>query len=345
MSEALLAPTIPSVAARAGGIFYPLARALCKACGSDPENGTEKKMGAYVMATCFQTTTVTSAMFITSMAANPLAVTLCQKAIDYTITWGTWAMAALVPGLVCLIGVPSILYFLYPPETKNTPDAPKQARKELDKLGPLSTDEKITGFALLVTVGLWIFGSTLGVNSVAAALVGLAILLITGVVRWKECLSNNAAWDTLTWFAALIAMAAYLNEFGFIPWFSGKVVGIVGGFGLSWQAAFGLVAVIYFYSHYFFASSAAHIGAMYTAFLSVASACGAPIKLAALALAQLSDLMGCLTTYGIGSAPPYFGSGYVPQGDWLRIGFLMSVFYVVVWLFVGGAWWKVLGLW
>lgn len=345
LAEALLAPTIPSVAARSGGIFYPLARALCKACGSDPENGTEKKMGAYVMATCFQTTTVSSAMFITAMAANPLAVTLCQAAIGYTITWGTWAMAALVPGLVCLISVPAILYFLYPPETKNTPDAPKQARKELNQLGPLSTDEKITGFALLVTVGLWIFGNQLGINSVAAALVGLAILLVTGVVRWKECLSNNGAWDTLTWFAALIAMASYLNKFGFIPWFSDKVVGVVGGLGLSWQAAFGLVAVIYFYSHYFFASSAAHIGAMYTAFLSVASACGAPVKLAALALAQLSDLMGCLTTYGIGSAPPYFGSGYVPQGDWLRIGFLMSVFYVAVWLFIGGAWWKVLGLW
>jgi len=34
---------------------------------------------------------------------------------------------------------------------------------------------------------------------------------------------------------------------------------------------------------------------------------------------QTSNLMGCLTTYGIGSAPPYFGAGYVPQGDWLRV--------------------------
>lgn len=23
--------------------------------------------------------------------------------------------------------------------------------------------------------------------------------------------------------------------------------------------------------------------------------------------------MGCLTTYGIGSAPPFYGTGYVPQ--------------------------------
>ena len=35
-AEALLAPAIPSVAARAGGIFFPLAKALCLACGSDP---------------------------------------------------------------------------------------------------------------------------------------------------------------------------------------------------------------------------------------------------------------------------------------------------------------------
>jgi hypothetical protein len=33
-------------------------QALCLACGSDPDKGTAKKMGAYVMKTCFQTTTV-----------------------------------------------------------------------------------------------------------------------------------------------------------------------------------------------------------------------------------------------------------------------------------------------
>lgn len=38
----------------------------------------------------------------------------------------------------------------------------------------------------------------------------------------QECLANGPAWDTLTWFAALIAMAAYLNKFGFIPWFSDR---------------------------------------------------------------------------------------------------------------------------
>lgn len=77
--------------------------------------------------------------------------------------------------------------------------------------------------AFLGTVALWVGGASIGINNVAAAICGLSVLLITGVVSWKECLSNNGAWDTLTWFAALIAMAAHLNKFGFIPWFSEQV--------------------------------------------------------------------------------------------------------------------------
>jgi hypothetical protein len=77
-------------------------------------------------------------------------------------------------------------------------------------------------------------------------------------------------------------------QFGFIPWFSSSVVNVVSGLGLTWQPAFGIILVLYFYSHYFFASGAAHIGAMYTAFLAVARACGTPAMLAALALGQVS---------------------------------------------------------
>ncbi|KAJ6302938.1 hypothetical protein OIU77_016933 [Salix suchowensis] len=143
----------------------------------------------------------------------------------------------------------------------------------------------------------------LNVDAVTAAILGLSVLLITGVVTWKECLAESVAWDTLTWFAALIAMAGYLNKYGLISWFSQTVVKFVGGLGLSWQLSFGILVLLYFYSHYFFASGAAHIGAMFTAFLSVASALGTPPYFGAMVLAFLSNLMGGLTHYGIGSAP------------------------------------------
>ena len=95
-----------------------VAQALCLACGSDPANGTEKKMGAYVMKTCFQTSCISSAMFITAMAANPLAVDLAATQLGQTISWGAWAMAGLIPGLICLLSVPAIL--CAPPSARAT---------------------------------------------------------------------------------------------------------------------------------------------------------------------------------------------------------------------------------
>ncbi|XP_073050801.1 dicarboxylate transporter 1, chloroplastic-like [Primulina eburnea] len=344
-SEALLAPAIPSVSARAGGIFLPLVKSLCVACGSNVGDGTENKLGSWLMLTCFQTSVISSSMFLTAMAANPLAANLTASTINMSIGWMDWAKAAIVPGLVSLIVVPMVLYLIYPPTVKSSPDAPKLAKERLEKMGPMTKNEIIMAGTLLLTVGLWVFGSKLNVDAVTAAILGLSVLLITGVVTWKECLAESVAWDTLTWFAALIAMAGYLNKYGLISWFSQTVVKFVGGLGLSWQLSFGILILLYFYSHYFFASGAAHIGAMFTAFLSVATALGTPPYLGAIVLSVLSNLMGGITHYGIGSAPVFYGAGYVPLAKWWGYGFLISVVNLVIWLGVGGAWWKFIGLW
>ena len=99
------------------------------------------------------------------------------------------------------------------------------------------------------------------------------------------------------------------------------------------------------YAHYGFASLTAHVTAMYPAFVAVAVAAGAPAFLAALSLAYLSNLCGGLTHYSTGTAPIYFGAGYVDQGTWWKLGFGASVVNMIIWVGVGGIWWKVLGLW
>ena len=151
-SEALLAPAIPSVSARAGGIFLPLVKSLCVACGSNAGDGTEKRLGSWLMLTCFQTSVISSSMFLTAMAANPLSATLTYNTIKQTIGWTDWAKAAIVPGLISLIVVPLLLYVIYPPTVKSSPDAPKLAREKLEKMGPMSNNEIIMAGTLLLTV-------------------------------------------------------------------------------------------------------------------------------------------------------------------------------------------------
>ncbi|WP_295714335.1 anion permease [uncultured Mitsuokella sp.] len=50
-------------------------------------------------------------------------------------------------------------------------------------------------------------------------------------------------------------------------------------------------------------------------------------------------------TNATGAAPILYGAGYVPQGKWWQLGFIMVTVYMVIWLGIGSFWWHVIGLW
>ena len=195
----------------------------------------------------------------------------------------------------------------------------------------------------LLLLLLWIFGRELGINSTSAAFVGLGVLLVSGALTWSDILQEKGAWNTLVWFAALVMMATYLNELGLIAWFGEKIGASLTG--ISWVTAFLILSLVYFYSHYFFASNTAHVSSMYGAFLAVAIAVGTPPLLAALVLAFFSNLFSSMTHYGTGPAPVLFGSGYVDLGSWWKLGGLISVVNIIICMGIGGLWWKLIGVW
>ena len=342
-TDLVLAPAIPSNTARGGGIIMPIMASLARAYGSNPGDASSKKMGAFLTLTAYQVNCITSAMFLTAMAANPLAQKLAGD-LKVNITWGGWALAALVPGLVALILVPLLIYKLMRPEITETPEAVEMAKGHLRDLGPIKRQEWMMLGVFVMLLVLWIFAKQLGdINATTSALAGLAVLLLTGVLNWDDIKAETGAWDTLVWFAALVMMASFLNKLGMVPWFSKTMGGMVAGHG--WLFAFLVLALVYFYSHYFFASNTAHVASMYAAFLGVSIVAGAPPVLAALVLAFFSNLFAGMTHYGTGPAPVLFGTGYVELGTWWRMGLLISVVNIVIWVGVGGLWWKVLGLW
>ena len=72
--------------------------------------------------------------------------------------WVLWFKAASLPALVSLLATPLILYKLYPPETKDTPEAPAMAAKKLVHMGPISRNELIMVGTMLLAVTLWVCG-------------------------------------------------------------------------------------------------------------------------------------------------------------------------------------------
>ncbi|MEI6531350.1 MAG: DASS family sodium-coupled anion symporter [Chlamydiota bacterium] len=343
LTEFLLSPAIPSNTARAGGILYPILHSISAAFGSNPSTPElAKRVGSYLTLNAFHVTCVTGAMFLTAMSGNPLSADIAaQSGAD--LTWIKWAIAGIVPGFLNIAILPYLIYKLAPPTIKETPDAPVYARAKLLEMGKMSWREWTMAVVFVMLVVLWIFGESFQIKASVTALLGVAVLLLTGILKWKEIVKEENAWDTLIWFATLVMMASYLGKFGVTSWFGDYVAGHITGF--TWQWGFLILSLIYFFSHYLFASLIAHIGAMYAAFLLVAIAIGTPVYLAAFVLAFFSNLFGALTHYSSGPAAVLFASGYVSIGTWWRVGSIVSLVNIVIWLGVGSLWWKFLGYW
>ncbi len=351
IAETLISPITPSNTARGGAIIYPITRSIAESFGSKSDDGTTKKMGEYLSLVNYQANPITSAMFITATAPNPLVVELISRATGSQIelSWTTWALAMLLPGLACILLMPLVIYAIAKPEITKTPNVKEFTSARLAELGKLSRDEKIMlvvfgGMLLLwANVPAMLFGKAFAVDATAVAFLGLSVVILTGVLTWEDILKEKSAWDTLVWFGVLIMMATYLNKLGLIGWFSGQIESAIGAMGVSWVGAVAILTLIYMYTHYFFASTTAHITAMFAAFYGVGLALGAPPMLYALILAATSSLMMTLTHYATGTAPVIFGAGYVSLGQWWKVGFVMSVVNLVVWIGVGLIWWKLLG--
>ncbi|MFS8084164.1 MAG: anion permease, partial [Acidobacteriota bacterium] len=174
-------------------------------------------------------------------------------------------------------------------------------------------------------------------------LLGVAALLMAGVLEWRDLISERGAWDVFIWYGGLVRMAEALGESGITKRFA-EVAGSLTG-GWIWWLALGALLLIYFYAHYGFASITAHATAMYTPFLVVILAAGAPAYLAVLSLAYFSNLNASLTHYGTTPAPIYFGAGYVKQRTWWLLGLLVSVPNILIWTIMGFGWWKLLRWW
>jgi DASS family divalent anion:Na+ symporter len=342
LTDGVLATVIPSNSARSGGIIYPLAKSVAESYDSHP-GPTAARMGAFLLPLVYQTDVIVCAMFLTGQASNPLIASFAQQVTGTEITYLGWALGAIVPGLVSLTLVPLLIYRLFPPTVKRTPAAAEYASRELGAMGAISRQELFMLVTFAAIFLLWLTPRWHGIDYAVVALLGLAALLVTGVLTWHDVVTERAAWDVFIWYGGLVLLARELGETGITRWFAGSTAGLTAGMG--WPLALAVLVLVYFYAHYAFASITAHATAMFVPFLAVAIAAGTPPLLAVLILAYASNLCAALTHYGTTPAPIYFGAGYVTQTRWWRIGGTVSVAHILVWSVVGAFWWKALGWW
>jgi L-tartrate/succinate antiporter len=335
-ADLLLAPFTPSNTARSAGTVFPVIRNLPALYQSEPNDPSSRRIGGYLMWVAIAATSITSSMFVTALAPNLLAIEMANKTAKVAISWTDWFVAFAPVGIVLLLVLPLVAYFVYPPQVKSGEEVPKWAKSELGKLGSLTTREIELAMLVLLALALWIFGGDY-INATTVAMGVIALMVILRVVSWDDILANKQAWNTLLWFGTLVALADGLNRVGFVKWFADTVGAHMTGF--SPMMAMLLLVAVFFFTHYLFASITAHVTAMLPVMLAVGMGVpGMDVRLFAMLLMFTLGIMGILTPYATGPSPVYYGSGYIPGKDYWRLGAIFGVLFIVALLAIGVPW-------
>jgi L-tartrate/succinate antiporter len=335
-ADTILAPFTPSNTARSGGTIYPVIKNLPPLYDSKPDDPSMRRIGSYIMWVAIATTCVTSTLFLTALAPNLLAKELVKKIANVELAWGAWFVAAAPAGLLLLVSVPLLAYWLYPPEVKEGAEVTEWAAKELAKLGGFTSREITLAVLVAIALVLWIFAGDY-VNPTTTALVVISLMVRLNVVTWDDISKNFNAWNTLAWFATLVALAGGLSQVGFVKWFAEGIASHMAGFTPT--KAILLLLVINFFIHYAFASGTAHVTAMIPVLLAVGSAVpNMNMPQLALLLCLQLGIMGIITPYGTGPSPVYYGSGYLPAADYWRMGAIFGLIFFVVFMVLTVPW-------
>jgi DASS family divalent anion:Na+ symporter len=332
--DGLIAPAFPSNTARSG-VLYPLVLSVAEAAGVRPGDEGRQRLGRFLMFSGMASLTVSSALWFTAMAANPLGAAIA-KGYGVDIGFGSWLVASSVPTLVTMALLPLLLYKVIKPEVTATPDAPRAAHRALEAMGPLRRDEKIVATTFVGMVVLWGAAATLELDSTAIAFLGLGILLATGVLTLGDIAKEGDVLATFIWFAVLFTLSGQLDALGFMGYLGGRLAGICGGF--TPLLAGVILIVAYVLLHYLFVSQTAHLLALFGVFLDVGKQLGVPLAPLAFQLLFATNFFSANTPQGSSANLLFAGSGYLSQGDLYRLGALTTAFNLGVYLIVGTPW-------
>lgn len=341
VTDFIVAPFTPSNTARGGGIIYPIVRSICSAINSEPDSA-RRRTGAFLLYSSYCAVITSAFIFLTGASNNALVATMALDLFDIQLGWMAWFLACIVPGVMLSIVTPWLLYKIIKPELREMPQIKKIAAEELRAMGAMRREEMILCFIFIAALLLWATGNVHKIDAAFVALLGLSAMLMTKILDWRDVLRQKGAWDVLIWMGVLVNMAAYLSKFGLMGWFATAVGTKM--VGIPWSVMLVILSVIYMYAHYGLASNSAHVMALFGAFASILVGAGAPALGTSILLGALANSCSILTHYGCGVTPIFFGANYMEQGEWWKIGFIITTLHLIVWMVIGLPWMNLLGL-
>ena len=225
-------------------MYVPIALALYTLTNKSTPSPT---LGTLLMVSIAVGCMIGGPMSPTGGARNALMIGfLGNMGID--ISFMGWLSMGFMYTIVMSIVMAFLLPFLFKPEVEDLSEAVGLLKKDLEKHGAMTSQQKLVAGIMALVVFLWItdkslvkdlLGFSLGLGGIAIS--GAVLYMLFGLTSWKDY-EDKVSWGVIVLYAGCISLGIVFKNTGASSWFADQIMSLVAPLGLD--SGIGLVLLM-----------------------------------------------------------------------------------------------------
>lgn len=257
----------------------------------------------------------------------------------YLVGYLGWAAVTYPLFLVQVPFLTLVLFFTFRPQQRNMARAAARLRLQIARDGTMQGSHYLTIAIFLGVLVAWVlFSDTIGLGTVAV--LGAALFLILGLVRWEDY-NGGVNWGVVLLYAAMISIGLQMSETGAALWVADTFLSVIAPFGGDeglglYASVVALTAVV---GNTMSAAAAVAVLGPITLNLAV-SAGESPLIVGY--LTAVSSAFAYMTVIGTPAATIVYSAGYLKPGDFLSAGWKMMLLSATFLLLFSVLYWPLL---
>ncbi|MDP9806293.1 sodium-dependent dicarboxylate transporter 2/3/5 [Trueperella bonasi] len=328
-------------------MMLPIGISVLSTIGQVDDVGGQKKLsnfGTALMLGIAYSASIASLSTLIGTPPNALLRGYLQDTHGMTLNFGLWMVFATPLAWLFLLIAWQFLIRLYKPEVDDIPGGRELIKGELDKMGPMSTQEKIVAIIFVLAALSWIFIPTLWpegpIGDTTIAMFLSMVLFITpakpsegvAILDWET--AKEIPWDVLLLFGGGLALSSAFSRTGLSDWI-GEQAGALEGLPTVLIIA-GIAGIVLFLTE--MTSNTATAAAFLPIIGAVAIGMGVDVQLLVIPVALAATCAFMLPV----ATPPNaiaYGSGYITIAQMVKAGVWLNIIGIVlitIWTVVFG---------
>jgi len=301
--------------------------------------------GSNVARGMFLILTYTANLFDKMIIAGAGSITArggIEKFGGVEVLWSKWFIAFLPCSIITVLAAWWLTLRLYPPEHVSLAGGREYLRREFNKLGTWSTQEKKAAALLAAAVALWLtdFAHHISPSMIGMGVVMFALLPRVGILEASDLRKVN--YMPVFFVAAAISMGNVLDATKGITLLTDVIFGAIQPYFTS---LFTTTVIMYwagFVYHFFLASEISMLGTSIPVVMNFAKSQGMSPLL--LGMIWTFAAGGKLFAYQSGVLIVGYSYGYFEARDLVRLGWWLTVVEFVVLLGLVQLYWPLIGI-